>query len=186
MAPKPRPGNINTGLATSTIQPGMVTARRIPRRPSFPESVASAATSNAPSVAQSVAQRFAQSVAANAVSAFDALDFGDDHTTDTIMRWSEDNVAEFLHCIKCGEFEDLFRENNINGENILELDKDMLGEMGIERIGDRVRLGLAIKKLRNSAYINQKNKQRVSRSLYRWTRAAPFCVGAYLVYIFFG
>lgn len=156
----------------------MVTARRIPRRPSFPESVASAATSSAPSVAQSVSQSVAQSVAASVASTFDALGFGDDYTTDSIMRWTEDNVAEFLHCIKCGEFEDLFRENNINGENVLELDKDMLGEMGIERIGDRVRLGLAIKKLRNSAHINQKNKLRVSRYLYRWRRAAPFCVAA--------
>ena len=42
------------------------------------------------------------------------------------------------------------------------MDKAVLQEMGIDKIGDRVRLFLSIKKLRTKAYANQKKRNRVS------------------------
>ena len=89
-------------------------------------------------------------------------EFSDIDGPDAVKNWSEDQVCEYLRSVKCGEYERLFRRNNINGENLLEMDKEVLKEMGIEKVGDRVRLFLGIKKLRTKAYANQKKRNRVS------------------------
>lgn len=81
---------------------------------------------------------------------------------DAAKNWDEERVCDWLHTVNCGPYEKLFRRNNINGENLLEMDKAVLQEMGIDKIGDRVRLFLAIKKLRTKAYANQKKRNRVS------------------------
>lgn len=81
---------------------------------------------------------------------------------DSAKNWDEERVCDWLHTVNCGLYEKLFRKNNINGENLLEMDKAVLQEMGIDKIGDRVRLFLAIKKLRTKAYANQKKRNRVS------------------------
>lgn len=89
-------------------------------------------------------------------------EFSDIDGPDAVKNWSEDQVCEYLRSVKCGEYEKLFRRNNINGENLLEMDKDVLKEMGIDKVGDRVRLFLGIKKLRTKAYANQKKRNRDS------------------------
>jgi hypothetical protein len=90
-------------------------------------------------------------------------EFSDVDGPDSVKNWDEDRVCEYLRSVKCGEYEKLFRKNHINGENLLEMDKEVLKEMGIEKVGDRVRLFLCIKKLRTKAYANQKKRNRVSR-----------------------
>ncbi|RDA84491.1 hypothetical protein CP532_0970 [Ophiocordyceps camponoti-leonardi (nom. inval.)] len=89
-------------------------------------------------------------------------DFSDASGPDSVKHWDEDRVADYLRSINCGEYEKLFRKNHINGENLLELDKEVLQEIGIEKVGDRVRLFLGIKKLRMKAYANQKKRNRDS------------------------
>ncbi|KAF7542577.1 hypothetical protein G7Z17_g11453 [Cylindrodendrum hubeiense] len=89
-------------------------------------------------------------------------DFSDADGPDSVKNWDEDKVCEYLRSVKCGEYEKLFRKNHINGENLLEMDKEVLKEMGIEKVGDRVRLFLGIKKLRTKAYANQKKRNRDS------------------------
>lgn len=88
-------------------------------------------------------------------------DFSDADGPDSVKNWDEDKVCEYLRSVKCGEYEKLFRKNHINGENLLEMDKEVLKEMGIDKVGDRVRLFLGIKKLRTKAYANQKKRNRV-------------------------
>lgn len=96
-------------------------------------------------------------------------EFSDLDGPESAKNWDDDKVCDWLHSIQCGAYEKLFRKNNINGENLLEMDKAVLQEMGIEKIGDRVRLFLGIKKLRTKAYANQKKRNRVCsiRSLRR-------------------
>ena len=89
-------------------------------------------------------------------------EFSDIEGPESAKNWGEERVCDWLRGIKCGDYEKLFRKNNINGENLLEMDKAVLQEMGIDKIGDRVRLFLAIKKLRTRAYANQKKRNRVS------------------------
>ena len=99
-------------------------------------------------------------------------DFSDTDAPDAVKNWDEDKVCEYLRSLKCGEYEKLFRKNHINGENLLEMDKEVLKEMGIDKVGDRVRLFLGIKKLRTRAYANQKKRNRVR--LPRDTRPEAF------------
>jgi mitogen-activated protein kinase kinase kinase len=89
-------------------------------------------------------------------------EFSDDDGPDSVKNWDEDRVCEYLRTVKCGEYERLFRKNHINGENLLEMDKEVLKEIGIDKVGDRVRLFLSIKKLRTKAYANQKKRNRAS------------------------
>ena len=89
-------------------------------------------------------------------------EFSDADSPDSAKNWDEERVCDWLRGVNCGEYEKLFRRNNINGENLLEMDKAVLQEMGIDKIGDRVRLFLSIKKLRTKAYANQKKRNRVS------------------------
>ncbi|KAG0648577.1 Serine threonine-kinase ste11 [Hyphodiscus hymeniophilus] len=89
-------------------------------------------------------------------------EFSDVENPESAKNWDEERVCDWLRSVNCGDYEKLFRKNNINGENLLEMDKAVLQEMGIDKIGDRVRLFLGIKKLRTKAYANQKKRNRDS------------------------
>ncbi|KAF4123204.1 hypothetical protein GMORB2_6754, partial [Geosmithia morbida] len=89
-------------------------------------------------------------------------DFSDLDGPDSVRNWDEDRVCDYLNTINCGDYQAIFRKNHINGENLLEMDKDVLKEMGIDKVGDRVRLFLGIKKLRTKACANQKKRNRDS------------------------
>ncbi|KAI9750575.1 MAG: TFIIH complex serine/threonine-protein kinase subunit kin28 [Chaenotheca gracillima] len=81
---------------------------------------------------------------------------------DSVKSWDERRVAEWLRSINCGQYEAVFRANHFNGENLLECDQVVLKELGIKKIGDRVRIFVAIKGLRNKAYANQRKRNRDS------------------------
>ena len=55
--------------------------------------------------------------------------------------------------------------NHVNGNNLIECDQAVLKEMGIKKIGDRVRIFVGIKNLRNKAVPNQKKRNRDSMAL---------------------
>ena len=94
-------------------------------------------------------------------------EFSDIENPESAKNWDEERVSDWLRSVNCGDYEKLFKKNNINGENLLEMDKAVLQEMGIDKVGDRVRLFLGIKKLRTKAYANQKKRNRVSRHALR-------------------
>ncbi|KAJ8099772.1 kinase-like domain-containing protein [Lipomyces tetrasporus] len=78
---------------------------------------------------------------------------------DEIRRWDESKVAEWLRSVNCAKYTRLFEENHINGEALLEVDQNVVKELGITKVGDRVRLFVAIKALRNKCYAAaRKNK----------------------------
>ncbi|KAJ0378838.1 hypothetical protein COL26b_002903 [Colletotrichum chrysophilum] len=144
LAPKtaafPAPLNTNNPMVSSVSTGGMPPSRRAPTIPNQTTSYASPTES----------------------------EFSESDGPDAVKNWDEEKVCDYLRGVKCGEYEKLFRKNHINGENLLELDKDVLKEMGIEKVGDRVRLFLGIKKLRTKAYANQKKRNRV--------RPPPVCI----------
>nr|POE54198.1 isoform 2 of neurabin-1 [Quercus suber] len=83
---------------------------------------------------------------------------------DAVRDWDEMRVGDWLRSINFGQYVDLFRKNNINGENLMEIDQPTLKEMGIKKIGDRVRIGAQAKVFRNSVYkrTSKRNSNRVS------------------------
>jgi hypothetical protein len=56
-------------------------------------------------------------------------------------------------------------DNHINGENLMEMDQTHLKDMGIKKVGDRVRIGSQAKQLRNKEYkkASRRTSNRVSR-----------------------
>jgi mitogen-activated protein kinase kinase kinase len=67
-------------------------------------------------------------------------------------HWDEDKVGDWLKRINCGHYVELFKVNHINGENLMEMDQTHLKDMGIKKVGDRVRIGSQAKQLRNKEY----------------------------------
>lgn len=64
--------------------------------------------------------------------------------------------------------------NHVNGDNLLELDQKILAEMGIKKVGDRVRLFVAIKQLRNKAMLERKKRNMV-RTIHPCLFLSKFC-----------
>ncbi|KAL5422903.1 hypothetical protein PMIN04_004311 [Paraphaeosphaeria minitans] len=79
---------------------------------------------------------------------------------DAVRHWDEDKVGDWLKRINCAQYVELFRQNNINGGNLMEMDQTHLKDMGIKKVGDRVRIGSQAKQLRNKEY--KKASRRVS------------------------
>ncbi|KAF2447217.1 Ste11-type MAPKK kinase [Karstenula rhodostoma CBS 690.94] len=79
---------------------------------------------------------------------------------DAVRHWDEEKVGDWLKRINCAHYVELFRQNNINGENLMEMDQTHLKDMGIKKVGDRVRIGSQAKQLRNKEY--KKASRRVS------------------------
>lgn len=124
MLPKAYPLQINAGLANSTMLSGMSTARRIVA-PDTPETLPSPEGSDADT---------------------DRL-VGE--TYNRARSWDVHTVCAFLESVGFGHLEENFRHNHISGEQLLELDKDVMRELGIKKVGERVRLYIVIKRLRN-------------------------------------
>ncbi|TKA32773.1 hypothetical protein B0A50_00998 [Salinomyces thailandicus] len=81
---------------------------------------------------------------------------------DSVADWDEARVGDWLRSLNCGQYVELFRKNNINGENLMDMDQAMLKEMGIKRVGDRVRIGAQAKVFRNRVY-RRSNKRVINR-----------------------
>ncbi|KIW47380.1 uncharacterized protein PV06_00080 [Exophiala oligosperma] len=84
---------------------------------------------------------------------------------ESIRAWDEKKVGEWLHTIRCGQYESLFQANNFTGESLLECDQKILSEMGIKKIGDRVRINVAIKQLRNKSSLLRTRRNRDSLAI---------------------
>ncbi|KAK9468293.1 kinase-like domain-containing protein [Lipomyces arxii] len=83
-------------------------------------------------------------------------------SVDDIRHWTESKVGEWLASVNCGKYTRLFEENHINGEALLEVDQDVVRELGVTKVGDRVRLFVAIKSLRTKAYSTGKTKTEIN------------------------
>ena len=68
---------------------------------------------------------------------------------DFLRTWNDTHVARWLTDNKCPHHVETFKNNDIRGDILLELDHDALKEMGIVSIGDRLRIVNAVKTLRN-------------------------------------
>lgn len=66
-----------------------------------------------------------------------------------------------------GRFDRRHLANHITGENLMDIDQSALKEMGIKRVGDRVRIGSQAKLFRHKEYQRKRNSNRVSRGTYR-------------------
>jgi mitogen-activated protein kinase kinase kinase len=68
---------------------------------------------------------------------------------DLVQQWDETTVGEWLKSVNCGKYRQLFVSNNINGDALLDCDQNILKEVGVTKVGDRIRIMVAVKALRN-------------------------------------
>jgi mitogen-activated protein kinase kinase kinase len=66
-----------------------------------------------------------------------------------VQQWDEATVGEWLKSVNCGKYRQLFERNNINGDALLDCDQNILKEVGVTKVGDRIRIMVAVKALRN-------------------------------------
>eukprot|EP00042_Codosiga_hollandica_P052065 m.654456 g.654456 ORF g.654456 m.654456 type:complete len:111 (+) comp58411_c1_seq5:47-379(+) len=65
-------------------------------------------------------------------------------------QWTCDEVATWLESVGLGNYKDTFLSNDIKGENLLELGKDDLKELGVTALGHRMTLVKGIDLLRQA------------------------------------
>ncbi|CAG8472639.1 45877_t:CDS:10, partial [Gigaspora margarita] len=70
-----------------------------------------------------------------------------DITFESVRQWKVDQVSNWLQENDFWEYQKLFAENDINGDVLLELDHEILKELRIRSIGDRLRLLNAVRSL---------------------------------------
>lgn len=90
-----------------------------------------------------------------------------------VNAWSELHVRAWLQNINCGIYGDAFEQNNINGEALLDCDQDTLRELGVLKVGDRIKINVALKHLRaisGSGSVNNIPIHHARSSLYYTTR----------------
>ncbi|OXV12033.1 hypothetical protein Egran_00206 [Elaphomyces granulatus] len=88
-------------------------------------------------------------------------EFSDGHDGLESIRYAPSSLPPFfclLDRLTEEMYEPLFKANNFNGNNLLECDQKILQEIGIKKIGDRVRIFVAIKQLRNRALSTRKKR----------------------------
>ncbi|CAO3590166.1 unnamed protein product [Absidia cylindrospora] len=87
-----------------------------------------------------------------------------------VRGWSEQQIAEWLCQLHLDRFTTSFKEHNITGAVILDLDNESLKAMEITPVGERVRLCVAVKALRQECFqlnhVGGYAKQGLSDALY--------------------
>lgn len=64
-----------------------------------------------------------------------------------VESWSSSEVGEWLEAIGLAEYKAVFAENCIEGETLVSLSKADVKELGVEKVGHRVKLDKEIRKL---------------------------------------
>jgi len=82
---------------------------------------------------------------------------------DLVHQWDEDTVGEWLKSVNCAKYRSVFVSNNINGDALLDCDQNILKEVGVNKVGDRIRIMVAVKALR--AHAASLNKVMITPSI---------------------
>ena len=65
-----------------------------------------------------------------------------------LKSWNDEEVTRWLGEVKLGQYAQVFAANDIRGNVLLDVDQQALKEMGIKSVGDRVKIVVGIKGLR--------------------------------------
>ncbi|CAG8705045.1 3042_t:CDS:10 [Gigaspora margarita] len=99
-------------------------------------------------------QIFQNSSTAESTSSAKAID---GITFESVRRWSIEQVSNWLQENNFKEHQKLFAENDINGDVLLEIDHEVLRELKIKSVGDRMRLIAAVRNLLKTCAGNSLN-----------------------------
>jgi mitogen-activated protein kinase kinase kinase len=75
-----------------------------------------------------------------------------DSSPTSVKNWDEQRVADWLRSINCPQYIEIFTKNNITGQNLMELDRNALRELGVRKVGDQIRIANQTKAFRKTEY----------------------------------
>lgn len=82
-----------------------------------------------------------------------------------VTTWTNHHVKDWLESLNCGSYYRAFEENHIAGDILLECDNDSLRDLGITKVGDRIRIQQSLKQLRRkTAELDASLAQTASRA----------------------
>ncbi|KAJ2077606.1 ATP binding [Coemansia sp. RSA 988] len=81
------------------------------------------------------------------------------YTMQQVQQWNEERVCQWVREQGFGKYEEIFRENQVNGEALVELNYNLLKELSVRTVGERVRLNLAIRRLRQQCLQTDMNSE---------------------------
>jgi mitogen-activated protein kinase kinase kinase len=81
-----------------------------------------------------------------------------------VKSWGEDEINQFLSIFNCSHHAAAFQRNDIDGKCILDLDTNNLKEIGVVKIGERIKIHNGIKDLRKRAANSNQHAQLRSTS----------------------
>lgn len=64
-----------------------------------------------------------------------------------VESWTAEQVGDWLEQIGLGEYKAVFIDNCIEGETLISMSKADIKELGVEKVGHRVKLDKEIRKL---------------------------------------
>ncbi|SAM07244.1 hypothetical protein [Absidia glauca] len=94
-----------------------------------------------------------------------------------VRGWGDQQIADWLCQLNLARFTSRFKEHKITGAVILDLDNESLKAMEISPVGERVRLSVAVKSLRQecytSSYASLRPKQGIPEIYYHNSSSPP-------------
>ncbi|WWC87226.1 uncharacterized protein L201_002114 [Kwoniella dendrophila CBS 6074] len=82
-----------------------------------------------------------------------------------LKGWGQQELIAFLNLYRCGQYASAFQRHDIDGKVLLDLDMSALKEIGITKVGERVKLLGGIKDLRKRAAAGNLNSSSLSLRL---------------------
>lgn len=82
---------------------------------------------------------------------------------DFVRSWDDDQVGRWLGEVGVGQHQETFCKNDIRGNVLLDVDQSALKEMGVRSVGDRIKITVAIKALRQRCAASVRSERLMSR-----------------------
>jgi mitogen-activated protein kinase kinase kinase len=89
-----------------------------------------------------------------------------------LKSWGNEEITDFLSIYNCSHHAGAFQKNDIDGKCILDLDTNNLKEMGVVKVGERIKIHNGIKDLRKRAANSNSGPMGTSRVELRLNGAA--------------
>lgn len=82
---------------------------------------------------------------------------------DFVRSWDDDQVGRWLSEVGVGQHQETFCKNDIRGNVLLDVDQSALKEMGVRSVGDRIKITVAIKALRQRCAASVRSERLMPR-----------------------
>ena len=116
---------------------------------SEPSPTFASSTSSLTSYSRTAAARYGSDTSLVSTSDASPIPHGTPYL-DWVKVWGDDEVGSWLAENNCSNYAQAFKDHDIRGDVLLDVDQQALKELGVHSVGDRIKIVVAIKKLRTN------------------------------------